>query len=590
MAIPASPRSTLLALILLSPSPALAADCGRPAEPIAAIQGSGPHSPMVGERVIVEGIVTFDASQRGGLGGFFLQQTDAAADADPATSDALFVYSNRPSPRTGQRVRVTGTVQEYHDLTELTSVTSVIACGDGALPEPVPLSLPWPEPAAREALEGMRVTVTSPLVVIDHFDLHRYGALTLAPALQPVPTQLLPPGPAAIALHRQQQRQRLLLDDGRRQPFPTPVPYPPGGLSLQHSLRAGTEVTGLTGVLDYRYGEWRLHPDAMPHFHDTNPRQPAPVHPGGNTIRVVTLNLGNFFNGDSGDFSGSRGARNQHQLSRQTQRLVATLTAAEADIAAVAEIENDGYGPASALAELSQALGPEWRYIQRRGHDGDDAIRVALLYRHTRVQPVGAAQSPPAASPLRRGRPPLLQHFQPASGGATVAIVVVHLKSKSCRHARGEQRDQQDGQGCFGQRRLASAEALSQWLATLAHPPGHAGTLITGDLNSYARELPLQQLAQAGYSNLLPAGPNHASSYRFRGRSGTLDYSLADANLRPRVRQTHIWAINADEPRALGYQVGYDAGNDVPAEAHPITEPVPWRSSDHDPVITDLDL
>ncbi len=576
----------LPAFVLLLGNPVMAADCQRPAQSIAAIQGNGPHSSRVGEQVTVEGIVTFDATQPGGLGGFFLQQPDADTDADPATSEALFVYTDRLTPQPGQRVRVTGTVKEYHGLTELTSVTAAIPCGHARLPEPVPLSLPWPGPSAPEALEGMRVTVTSPLVVIDHFDLHRYGALTLAPALQPVPTQVLPPGPEAMTLHRQQQQQRLLLDDGRRQPYPTPTPYPPGGLSLAQSVRAGTEVTELTGVLDYRYGEWRLHPEAMPRFRDTNPRQPAPVHPGANSVRVVTLNLGNFFNGDSGSFAGSRGARNQAQLTRQTRRLVAALTEAEADIAAVAEIENDGYGPDSALAELTRALGPEWRYIRRRDSDGNDAIRVALLYRHSRVQPVGAAQSPPADSPLRRGRPPLLQHFQPGSGGAPVAVVVVHFKSKSCRNARGEQRDQQDGQGCFAPRRLAAAEALSDWLATVVHPPGHAGTLITGDLNSYAQEQPLQRLAQAGYTNLLSAGQNHASSFRFRGRNGTLDYSLADTQLQPRVRQASIWAINADEPRALGFDSGLETGPQVPSG----TGTVPWRSSDHDPVITDLDL
>ncbi|MDX1756054.1 MAG: ExeM/NucH family extracellular endonuclease [Marinobacter sp.] len=569
--------------MLLFTACALADDCGLPAVPIARIQGDGSQSPLTGKAVTVEAVVTFDASHRGGFGGFYLQQADTETDGNPATSEALFVYSDRLSPRPGQRLRVSGKVQEYHGLTELSSVTTITPCGKADVPEPVPVSLPWPAGRRPENLEGMRVRLASPLVVIDHFNLHRYGTLTLAPQPQPVPTQILPPGPAARALHRRQQQRRLLLDDGLSRQFPDPVPYPQGGLSLGRSLRAGSTVSGLTGVLDYRYGAWRLHPEASPRFQASTPRPPAPPRADGTTVRVVTLNLGNYFNGDAGRFAGSRGARNPDQLARQTRRLVAALTGSDADIAAVTELENDGYHGDSALAELARALGPDWHYIRRQGDDGDDAIRVALLYRHSRVVAVGPAQSPPPQSILNRGRPPLLQRFQPIGGGAAVAVAVAHFKSKSCHRAEGRQQDQGDGQGCYAARRMASAQALAAWLTALPTPTDSAGTLVTGDLNSYAREHPIQRLMQAGYTDLINRDDGApASSFRFHGRSGTLDYALADAALLPRVRQARIWAINADEPRALGYASEGTGPATVPA--------VPWRSSDHDPVITDLAL
>jgi predicted extracellular nuclease len=53
---------------------------------IYAIQGSGATSPMAGERVITSGVVTKLASN-----GFYLQALQG--DGDPATSDALFVYT-----------------------------------------------------------------------------------------------------------------------------------------------------------------------------------------------------------------------------------------------------------------------------------------------------------------------------------------------------------------------------------------------------------------------------------------------------------------------------------------------------------------
>src|SRR5690606_34755718 len=66
-------------------------------------------------------------------------------------------------------------------------------------------------------------------------------------------------------------------------------------------------------------------------------------------------------------------------------------------------------------------------------------------------------------------------------------------------------------------------------------------------------------------------------SYRYRGEKGSLDYALATRDLLPRVITAHTWNLNADEPRALGYQRTPELSG-------------PWRASDHHPVITDLRL
>ncbi|MBW8808138.1 MAG: lamin tail domain-containing protein [Lysobacter sp.] len=79
--------------------------------PIHAIQGSGERSPMLGRFVHVEGIATAVVPQ-----GFFLQSPPAEADADPQTSQAVFVRTaTRPSETlVGWRVRVSGTVDELY--------------------------------------------------------------------------------------------------------------------------------------------------------------------------------------------------------------------------------------------------------------------------------------------------------------------------------------------------------------------------------------------------------------------------------------------------------------------------------------------
>ncbi|MDX1799644.1 MAG: endonuclease, partial [Marinobacter sp.] len=158
-----------------------------------------------------------------------------------------------------------------------------------------------------------------------------------------------------------------------------------------------------------------------------------------------------------------------------------------------------------------------------------------------------------------------------------------HFKSKRCHGARGGNRDRGDGQGCYVAARVKAATQLATWARNLPEVPALAGTLITGDLNSYARETPLSELASAGFTDLVRHFHGlDRHSFRFRGRAGTLDYGLASPDLLHRVKDARLWAVNSDEPSALGY-----ASARVPVAA---ASAFPWRSSDHDPVIVDLAL
>lgn len=571
-----------LPLLLLATAPAVADTCGSGAIPISQVQGSGTTSPLAGQQVTVEGIVTLDTRYKGGFRGFYLQQADAEYDDDPATSEALFIYTSRTGGQTGHRVRVSGKVKEHHGLTELTQVHSLSDCGPGPLPEAVTIALPWPADTQPEHLENMRVRVNGRLTVIDSYNLARFGELTLAPRDQPIPTQVLAPGPRAVELQKAQEQQRLLLDDARGERDPRPVPWPAPALAADNSIRAGDQVDQLQGVLDYRFGAWRLQPGNAPRFHATNHRPPAPPRKPATTLRVLSLNLENYFNGDGsgGGFPTPRGARTADQFARQTARLVAAIAAPDPDILAVTELENDGFGPHSAIAELASALGEPWRAVTVAGQGSGDAIRPGLLYRADRVNPEGDAIRATRAPRGNRWRPPIAQVFRPVDGERSIRIVVAHFKSKSCRGASGQETDRQDGQGCYANSREASARALAAWTRQLPAPVNLAGTLATGDLNSYARERPLQILAEAGFTNMVEQlqGPN-AHSYRFKGRWGTLDYSLASEDLKPLVTNATTWSINADEPPALHYQGAAGTSLDLP-----------YRSSDHDPVITDFRL
>src|SRR6185312_1158360 len=134
------------------------------------IQGPGDTSPVVGRLVSTTGIVTAVVSN-----GFFIQNPDNAADADPNTSEGVFVFtSSRPTAvaAVGNLVQVTGTVSEFipssdpnsPPSTEISGSPSISLISTGnPLPTPVTLTAPNTDPAGPidqlEKYEGMRVHV-----------------------------------------------------------------------------------------------------------------------------------------------------------------------------------------------------------------------------------------------------------------------------------------------------------------------------------------------------------------------------------------------------------------------------------------------
>ena len=111
------------------------------------IQGSGAISPLVGQVVETEGIVTARRlnTARDAENGFFLQAV--VADGDPATSDGVFVFTGAPPPASaavGNLVRVTGRVTEFFPstdpgsatITELTAPTVALISSGNPLPPP----------------------------------------------------------------------------------------------------------------------------------------------------------------------------------------------------------------------------------------------------------------------------------------------------------------------------------------------------------------------------------------------------------------------------------------------------------------------
>ena len=564
--------------------------CGAQATFISDVQGVGDTSPLVGQTIVVEAVVSAVFNNDDQLGGFYIEEEAGDRDGDSNTSEGLFVYESSLTSEPGQVLRIAGEVTEFFGLTQLTNVSATEVCGTETLPAPAEVSLPWDTLEAPEALESMRVSFSKKLTVNDNYDLGRFGSLTLGSQRHFIPTSIASPGTEAQAVEMMNAMDRIILDDASNRQNPATVPYPSPQLSASQTVRAGDTVENLKGILDYRFSEWRIQPITTPVFAQDNPRTLEPQLENRGNLVVASFNVLNFFNGDGlgGGFPTDRGADTPEELNRQTEKLVNAINAMNADIIGLMEIENDGYGENSAISELTEALGSNWEFVNPGLERlGSDAIAVGFLYRSDRVETVGQAATLSGSPFADLNRQPLAQTFRPTGSNDGVTIAVNHFKSKGCGSADGANADQGDGQGCWNPVRTQAANALASWLAADPTGTGEEDSLIIGDLNSYAKEDPIQALTASGFTDLVATfnGAN-AYSYVFFGQAGYLDHGLANESLAAKVADTTIWPINADEPRALDYNTEFK----TPEQQASFYAPDAYRASDHDPVIIALNL
>lgn len=560
---------------------------------LGAVQGAGVRSPLESQRIEVQGVIT--GNFVAGLDGFFLQDAAGEEDGDVATSDGVFVHWPRgsaPKVRRGDRVRVAGTVVERGDGDATQTVieaTDVAPLGRGA----TAVTMLAAAPAALadwERLEGMWLRMSVPLTVSGNDNLLRYGELQATfGSRQFHPTERHPPGAQAKVAQDGNLRRRLVLDDARRGDFPNELWFLPEGLSAAQPLRAGSLLFKVEGVLEQRYG-WRLQLTAKLARIEQAPRPDLPTLPKG--LRVASFNVLNYFNGDGRGrgFPTARGASSLEELTRQRDKTVAAIAAIQPDIAALMELENDGYGDRSSVVELVEALNrkmgqDDYRYIDSGSGPGADEIRVGIIYRSARLLPRGAPAMLATGAFARHNRVPLAQAFATLDGDHVFTVVANHFKSKSsCNEVEDDgDRDNGDGQACWNATRLAAAQELSAWLDT--DPDGTDGkrVLILGDLNSYGQEDPVRALRDAGWRDAFEVvGTKKPYSYVFNGYSGRLDHAFASAALAPFVVAAREWHINADESDAFDYN----------REHHQRAwyAPDPYRASDHDPLLVVLDF
>ena len=599
--------------------------CATTDEPIGAVQGSG-ETGATGQHT-VQGVVVGDYEGASpALRGFYLQD---AGDGDPSTSDGIFVFefdnANRVS--VGDVVQVTGGTTENQGQTQISSTTDVALCGTTGTVPLTDVALPLTTATDLEKYEGMLVRFPQTLSVTEHFQLGRFGQVTLSQGgrLQQ-PTNVVAPGAPAIALQAQNNLRKIILDDASQAQNVDPIVFGRGGqpLSASNTLRGGDTVTGLHGVMTYTWAgnaasgnAYRVRPlgslgGVSPDFQPANPRPAAPPAVGG-TLRVVGMNLLNYFNsfgagpsspctgGLTGPVTDCRGADSQAEFDRQWPKTVSAIESLNADVIGVNEIENDGYGPASALAHLVGRLNDRlgagtYAYLDVDARSGQvdalgaDAIKVGVLYKPAKVTPVGTTAVLNTAAfvnggdPSPRNRATVAQAFEENATGERFVLSPNHLKSKGSACTAP---DTGDGQGNCNQVRVNAVAQLTQWLAGDPTQTGDPDVLLVGDYNSYAMEDPIRALEAAGFVHLVKTRLGaDAYSYAFDGQWGYLDHALASASLDGQVSGVADYHINSDEPSILDYNTDFKSAGQVAS----LYAPDQYRVSDHDPVLIGLNL
>ncbi|HJR79399.1 MAG TPA: ExeM/NucH family extracellular endonuclease [Anaerolineales bacterium] len=615
----------------VTPPPPPFGVCSDTATFIHDVQGSGASSSLVGDIVVIEGVVVSNFQGPNQIGGYHIQEEDAQADADPLTSEGIHVFDNTNTPSVGDIVRVQGTVAENFGLTRLQDIVNFANCSSGGVVTAATVNFPVTSINDFEAYEGMLVTFPQALVISEYFNYERFGEIVLALPLEGedrpfTGTAIDEPGAAANARTLANSLRRITLDDGLSSQNPDVLRHPNGNpFSLTNRFRGGDIVQNATGVMDFAFSLYRIQPTAPADYTSINPRPAAPEDVGG-TLRVAAMNTLNFFLTPDNIQEGSNDPDDPNdnlcgpvpslecrgwdgdqplELSRQRDKLLAALAGLEADVIGLNELENttgvDPLGdPTNGIVTgLNAMLGAgTYAYIDT-GVIGTDAIRVGLIYKPASVVPVGSFEILDSTDDPRfldtKSRPVLAQTFEELATGARFTVAVNHLKSKGSDCNDVGDPDIGDGQGNCNQTRLAAAQALVDWLADDPTGSGDPDFLIIGDLNSYAKEEPIDAI-KAGpddtpgtsddYTNLIEEYiGTYAYSFVFDGQFGYLDHALSSSTLTPQVTGATEWHINADEPDLLDYDTSFK-----PPAQEAIYEPNAYRASDHDPVIVGLEL
>ncbi|MGW2559671.1 endonuclease/exonuclease/phosphatase family protein [Streptomyces sp. NPDC001514] len=583
---PSIPRSaavatvvaTALAAGLLAGSSSAAADIatGTAGARIHDIQGTTRMSPLVGQQVTdVEGIV-IGVRTYGSSRGFWIQ--DPQADANPATSEGIFVFTGAtPTVAVGDAVKVSGTVGEYvpgglssgnQSLTQISKPAVTVVSSGNALPEAVTVSgwtvpsayAPEGDPAAAnsinalplqprsyaldyyESLEGSNVRIGTSRVV-GATDPYAELWVTVKPWENPTWR-----GGARYGSYESQNTGRLQIQSLvplAQQPFP--------------KANVGDVLSGTTeGPLDFnQFGGYTITARTLGTVTDRELERESTRPQRRGELAIATYNVENLDPSDP-----------QEKFDALAQAVVGNL--ASPDILALEEIQdnngakNDGTVAADQTigkftAAIAAAGGPayEWRTVDPENNkDGGEPggnIRQVFLFNPERVSftdraggnataatgvvreeghaalTLSPGRIDPANTAWGNSRKPLAGEF--VFRGRTVFVIANHFGSKG--GDEGLASHHQPPVRSSEAKRLQQAQAVNAFVKDVLKAQRNADVVVLGDINDFEFSATTQALTDGGvlYPAIksLPRGERY--SYVYQGNSQVLDQILTSPSI-----------------------------------------------------------
>ncbi|MGW3391183.1 endonuclease/exonuclease/phosphatase family protein [Streptomyces cinereoruber] len=583
--------SAALAAGLLAGSASASAEDGAGVR-IHDIQGTTRVSPLVGQQVTgVTGIVT--GVRTYGSRGFWIQ--DPTPDANPATSEGLFVFtSSVPTVAVGDAVSVNGTVTEYvpgglasgnQSLTQLSKPVVTVLSQGNPVPAPVTISswsvpgayAPEGDPAAGGSINGL--TLKPRTYALDYYESLegtnvRIGSSRVVGATDPYSELWVTVKPWENANRRggtvygsyeDQNTGRLQVQSLvpiAQQPFP--------------KANVGDVLAGATeGPLDFnQYGGYTLTARTLGTVVDRGLERETTDKQHKNELAVATYNVENLDPSDP-----------QEKFDALAKAVVENL--ASPDIVALEEIQDDNGAKNDGTVSAGQTVkkftdaivaagGPayEWRSVDpENNEDGGEPggnIRQVFLFNPARVsftdRPGGDATtatgvtgrkghaaltvSPgridPANAAWADSRKPLAGEF--VFRGRTVFVIANHFGSKGgdesiVSHHQPPNRSSEA-------KRLLQAQAVNGFVKQLLAVEKQADVLVVGDINDFEFSGTTKALTDGGalYPAVksLPRGERY--SYVYQGNSQVLDQILTSPGIHHfEYDSVHINAEFADQ-------------------------------------------
>lgn len=561
------------------------------------IQGSAHLSPFRDQMVRTSGVVTaIDRTNNGAPGtqGFWLQ--DPNADANDATSEAIFVFTGTTAglPAIGDALDIIGIVRERSPgnatsnltTTRLEGATFTILSSGNALPSATilgaggrmaPTGVIYNDAAGSlnagigdfdpvnegidffESLEGMRVTVEN--------------ASAISPTNGFNETWVLPNLGAASA--GKTARGGVLLGQGDDNPERIQVQWDSGVLPIAGGPQAkvADRLGDVTGVMSYDFGNYELVLTQSVTVTDGGLRQETTSLTG--TSTRVTIAEWNVENLDPGDSKFPELARVFDQHLRSP------------DIVALQEIQdnngalNDSVTAATLtaaklIAAIHARTGIIYSYTDAppvddsSGGEPGGNIRTGYLYNTNRVSLVPGSVRPLQDTAATTGnafassRKPLAADFR--FNNNNITLINVHSSSKGGgTSVYGSQQPAVNGGEAA---RIAQATEIRAVVDGILAANASAKLAVLGDFNEFGWN-PSQQVLTGGATPVLfdlntLESVRERYTYIFDGSSQALDHTLGTAALR-RVAQHDTVHVNSEFTDAM-------------------------RTSDHDPAVTRLSL